>query len=618
MASIRVTCPKCDERVRLSERPEDGEKVKCPECGKGFVPELDDEDDHRTRIQAKSTAKGTSSSRSDPDDEPRRKRSRADEDDDRGRRKGREDDDDGRGKKAKAKPKSGMMMYLMIGGGVFGIGACLFSCALFGVAGFVWPGFFLSKNELLAYVPPDSNFLIGGNSKQLKEKFAAFNDMMMRDQGFNNNGVPEMEDLLARADNFVVAFNTNDFKGMFGGARQITVTFAISGAAADVDRLRRSNAVGESRTVNGQTFHRFTPPGGGGFGPNGQAYIAFPNKTTVVISTATEADMAVALNRAKKGPPTSPVIELARSVDKSPLWLALAFDGDMQRGMRNMFEESGKRFPTMRDAAPAAENAKGMTFTLDMYKGKDVKLTASIKCKNSADAGKMKIGLEDGWAGVKGLLNLAGGNAPPDKARAQELMIRDLNSMAFKTSGDTATATLTFAFETIDELQRVGKNGRFNQGPFPFQPFPQPQPQPQPFPQPQPQPKFDPFDPNRLDAPALGNPIQAFLGAGGFYQQNNRLTNLDPRNKQNKIYKLYSVQLEAKKTYQIDLISADFDAYLYLIDDTGTILARDDDSGGNLNARIIYTPARAGTYYIHATSLNGISVGNYTFSVRKF
>src|SRR6516164_8716768 len=52
--------------------------------------------------------------------------------------------------------------------------------------------------------------------------------------------------------------------------------------------------------------------------------------------------------------------------------------------------------------------------------------------------------------------------------------------------------------------------------------------------------------------------------------------------------KRYTVKLRKDKTYVIDLGSADFDAYLRLLDDKGKQLAEDDDDGGDLNSRIIH------------------------------
>ena len=53
-----------------------------------------------------------------------------------------------------------------------------------------------------------------------------------------------------------------------------------------------------------------------------------------------------------------------------------------------------------------------------------------------------------------------------------------------------------------------------------------------------------------------------------------------------------------------------------LSDATGKKLAEDDDSGGGLNARIVFRAAQAGTYRLQATSFNG-GAGAFTLTVRE-
>src|SRR5436190_13419664 len=54
-------------------------------------------------------------------------------------------------------------------------------------------------------------------------------------------------------------------------------------------------------------------------------------------------------------------------------------------------------------------------------------------------------------------------------------------------------------------------------------------------------------------------------------------------------YREHPFRMEAGATYTIDLIGHGFDAYLRVADSTGKSLAEDDDSGGSLNSRIIFT-----------------------------
>lgn len=80
--------------------------------------------------------------------------------------------------------------------------------------------------------------------------------------------------------------------------------------------------------------------------------------------------------------------------------------------------------------------------------------------------------------------------------------------------------------------------------------------------------------------------------------------------------KIYNVQMVAGRVYTIDLRSNQFDAFLRLEDNVFRQLAQDDDSGGGLDARIIFRAPRTENYRIIATSLGG-GTGNFTLSIRE-
>ncbi|MBI3823532.1 MAG: PPC domain-containing protein [Planctomycetes bacterium] len=80
-------------------------------------------------------------------------------------------------------------------------------------------------------------------------------------------------------------------------------------------------------------------------------------------------------------------------------------------------------------------------------------------------------------------------------------------------------------------------------------------------------------------------------------------------------YSVLTVKFEAGKTYRIDHRSDDFDAFLFLEDPLGNVLAQDDDSGGGFNARIIHKAAATGNYRIIATSLKAKETGKFSLEV---
>lgn len=78
---------------------------------------------------------------------------------------------------------------------------------------------------------------------------------------------------------------------------------------------------------------------------------------------------------------------------------------------------------------------------------------------------------------------------------------------------------------------------------------------------------------------------------------------------------VHGVRLVAGQTYVIDLMSNQFDPYLYLENSQGRILMEDDDSGKGLNSRLIFTPTRSGTYRMVITSFGSQQTGNFTLRV---
>lgn len=80
--------------------------------------------------------------------------------------------------------------------------------------------------------------------------------------------------------------------------------------------------------------------------------------------------------------------------------------------------------------------------------------------------------------------------------------------------------------------------------------------------------------------------------------------------------KIFVIALAKGKSYQIDMMSKDVDSFLRLEDAAGKELARDDDSGGNRNARIRFECPENGEYRIIATTYLG-GTGNFTVSVKE-
>jgi serine protease Do len=81
-------------------------------------------------------------------------------------------------------------------------------------------------------------------------------------------------------------------------------------------------------------------------------------------------------------------------------------------------------------------------------------------------------------------------------------------------------------------------------------------------------------------------------------------------------YQAWTFVGAAGEQMQLDVLSADFDAYAIIQDSNGNRLASDDDSGGGTNARIIFTLPYSGAYRLVANAYRVGAYGNYTISVR--
>jgi len=108
-----------------------------------------------------------------------------------------------------------------------------------------------------------------------------------------------------------------------------------------------------------------------------------------------------------------------------------------------------------------------------------------------------------------------------------------------------------------------------------------------------------------------------------IHQSSGVLTPQDPADYPTKpgcYYKTVRIPLTAGETYLVEMnrvAQHGPDPYLVLVDPSGQKVAEDDDSGGNLNALIIYRPAATGEYQIRATSCNAQEVGPFTLRVSQ-
>lgn len=116
--------------------------------------------------------------------------------------------------------------------------------------------------------------------------------------------------------------------------------------------------------------------------------------------------------------------------------------------------------------------------------------------------------------------------------------------------------------------------------------------------------------------------FKAFARGPVVFTVNGNLTQADPPDptpdlaEVNARMKIHNVNLQQGKTYIITMDSDDFDAYLRVESAAGALLAEDDDSGGDLNAKIVFRPAATGMHRVIATAWDG-GFGRYRLKVQE-
>lgn len=79
----------------------------------------------------------------------------------------------------------------------------------------------------------------------------------------------------------------------------------------------------------------------------------------------------------------------------------------------------------------------------------------------------------------------------------------------------------------------------------------------------------------------------------------------------------HSIAMAAGTRYTIDLVkTSEYDPYLRLLDPKGNQIDEDDDSGGDLNSRIIFNCTKDGDYKIVCTTFGANMYGGYTLTVK--
>ena len=116
----------------------------------------------------------------------------------------------------------------------------------------------------------------------------------------------------------------------------------------------------------------------------------------------------------------------------------------------------------------------------------------------------------------------------------------------------------------------------------------------------------------------MGQPMTGatgVVGTIGLGQQASGVLSMGDARYDGKPFQAYNFACAAGQSFQMNITST-WDNYALVFDPMGNVAARDDDSGGSLNARINYTCTVTGTYRLAVTAFSSSTTGGpYTMQV---
>ena len=114
-----------------------------------------------------------------------------------------------------------------------------------------------------------------------------------------------------------------------------------------------------------------------------------------------------------------------------------------------------------------------------------------------------------------------------------------------------------------------------------------------------------------------GNKAESITLKDGMVKVDSALKADDEKDKvQKQPCKVFTVDLKSGQNYKIDMVSKEIDSFLRLEDAAGKELAKDDDSGGFVNARINFHCPTAGAYRVICTTFGG-GTGAFTLTIQE-
>jgi hypothetical protein len=522
VSTVTITCPECDKKLRLSKRPDDGKKVKCPACGEAFVPALTDDDAEAVAIRERPRTTSPARRRDD-DDAPARSRRRDDDDDDAPVRSRRRQDDDGdeddgpvrsrrrdddedrpaRKKKSKQKAGSNMLLYGLLGAGAL---VLILACGGLGVTGFVWPGFMLSKQKanevavagnnavaekplppvnLNAYVMPEADLVIGFNVKVLRET-NQLPDVLAKFRATQPTGLPRgFEDIAQDSDRVVASLRAAELLAQAGGAfgapqapnapkggpgpqggpgpagpPKVIVAVALSNLEA-VGRAKNVIRAVPGMGVEEKLAGKYPAYRYRDPGNGDVTIFAFPSDRVLVITPNSEQQLMPMLDRAAGNTATAApeLTKMSALVEQGQIWGAYVTDAQGRAALGTL-----SLFLVGQQGVPPAVQAAVQA--LGKVKGLSIAADgiagggSKLQFHMDCDDVDAARRLKEGGDAVKAMMNNQANNP-----NVSPNVRQDFNTLTFAVQGTVASGSVTISAATMKEIgDKAGGAAGPNQG----------------------------------------------------------------------------------------------------------------------------------------------------------
>jgi uncharacterized protein YkwD len=331
----------------------------------------------------------------------------------------------------------------------------------------------------LAFLPPDSNVVVGANLGSIMEipEVAAFMEPLLK-QGhvdlelFKSVGLPFKE----FADRAVMGFKMDPDAMNEPGAVPEEMTLVIQ-SRQPFDGKRLQQALGGLITFKGKEYMRNRDDAN----PIKFAFVP-SNRLLVMSSLPLEKLHLLRLGAGKPALPEA-TVRVVRQIDKSQVWMAMALNRRMRREMEVSLAAAENLGPDYQPMLASLKKAEGFAIWGGLQ-DKKLRLHFGVDCADAAGAKALREGAAKLWETVgKPLAQQQGAQMKMLPQYLQDISSDFLNSLKFDDKETLAQVSIELRFEPlatlVKEIEEKGPQAfaaALAQGQQPVKPPPQPVP----------------------------------------------------------------------------------------------------------------------------------------------